>query len=59
MKKIYLGDSVYCQVEDGMLRLTTENGAGASNIIYLLPEVYEALVAYAARVFSKPEGPPA
>ena len=55
MKKIYLGDSVYCEVEYGMLRLTTENGAGASNIIYLEPEVYEALVAYAARAWSSPE----
>ena len=44
--KVYLGDSVYVEVEHGMLKLTTENGAGPSNTIYLEAEVFEALVAY-------------
>lgn len=44
--KVYLGDSVYADVENGMLKLTTENGFGPSNTIYLELEVYEALVAY-------------
>jgi hypothetical protein len=46
--KRYLGDSVYVEVERGMLKLTTDNGLGPSNTIYLEPEVYDALVAYVA-----------
>lgn len=46
--KVYLGDSVYVDVERGMLKLTTENGYGPSNTIYLEPEVYLALTDYVA-----------
>lgn len=49
--KEYLGDSVYIQVEDGRLVLTTENGGPPSNIIYLEPEVIEALSKYIKKVF--------
>ena len=46
-KKVYLGDSVYVDFLDGyMICLTTENGMGPSNTIYLEPEVMEALVQY-------------
>jgi hypothetical protein len=38
--KQYLGDSVYLELERGMLKLTTENGYGPDNTIYLEPEVY-------------------
>ena len=48
--KVYLGDSVYVEVEHGMLKLTTENGYGASNTVYLEPEVFEALANYYAAV---------
>ena len=41
--KTYLGDSVYAERVDGMIKLTTDNGMGASNTIYLEPEVYQAL----------------
>lgn len=44
--KSYLGDSVYVECEHGMLKLTTENGLGPTNTIYLEPEVYRALVEY-------------
>ena len=44
--KVYLGDSVYVEVEHGMLKLTTENGFGPSHTIYLEGEVYENLGAY-------------
>ena len=47
--KAYLGDSVYVEVEHGMLKLTTENGDGPSNTIFLEPEVYDALTQYMAR----------
>ena len=51
MSKSYLGDSVYVDINiDGQLVLTTENGMGASNTIYLEPEVYQALVSYVNRV---------
>lgn len=43
MKKAYLGDSVYADIDNGMVKLTTENGMGASNTIFLEPEVVEAL----------------
>jgi len=44
--KVYLGDSVYAQAVDGMLKLTTENGLGPSNVIFLEPEVLSALYDY-------------
>lgn len=44
--KVYLGDSVYVEFEHGMLKLTTNNGDGDSNTIYLEPEVYDALVVF-------------
>jgi hypothetical protein len=45
--KEYLGDSVYADFENGMVKLTTENGMGPSNTIYLEPEVMRALIRYA------------
>jgi hypothetical protein len=50
MKAEYLGDSVYVEVENGMLKLTTNNGMGASNTIFLELEVYQALVRYYERI---------
>lgn len=49
--KEYLGDSVYIEVEDGMFKITTEDGIRATNTIFFEPEVYHALVRYATRVF--------
>jgi hypothetical protein len=47
MTKAYLGDSVYVdRNERFQLVLTTENGIGITNTIYLEPEVYQALVNY-------------
>ncbi len=40
--KSYLGDGVYADVEDGMVKLTTENGYGDTNTIFMKPEVIEA-----------------
>ena len=45
-KKTYLGDSVYVEIERGMFKLTTENGHGPSNTIYLEPFVFEFLKNY-------------
>jgi hypothetical protein len=46
MEKVYLGDSVYAQIEHGMIKLTTEDGVSVSNTIYLELEVFDALCAY-------------
>lgn len=45
-KKIYLGDSVYGDIENGMVVLTTENGVEVSNRIYLEPQVVEAFIGW-------------
>jgi hypothetical protein len=46
-KKEYIGDSVYVEInEDGQIVLTTENGTGPTNTIFLEPEVYSHLVEY-------------
>lgn len=50
MHKDYLGDSVYVEIEDGMIKLTTENGLGPSNTIYLEPNVFDALSRYVTRI---------
>lgn len=48
MNKRYIGDSVYVEIENGMLKLTTENGLpeDPSNTIFLELEVFHALVRY-------------
>lgn len=48
--KRYLGDSVYADIERGMIKLTTENGMGASDTIFLELEVYDALKGYVGRM---------
>jgi hypothetical protein len=51
--KEYLGDSVYAEFDGNVLVLTTDNGLGPSNTIYLEPEVYGALAAFVdSRVFN-------
>lgn len=49
MTKEYLGDSVYADVTDGFLVLTTENGMGPSNTILLEPAVIRSLLNYIGR----------
>jgi hypothetical protein len=51
--KEYIGDSVYVDVENGMLHLTCENGLGPSESIYLEEEVYQSLVRYHDRMVEK------
>lgn len=48
--KSYLGDSVYVAFDGYALELTTENGLGPTNRIYLEPEVWAALEAYVRRL---------
>lgn len=46
MPKEYLGDSVYVEVVEGGLKLTTENSEEPSNTIWLEKEVFNALVLF-------------
>lgn len=54
-QKTYLGDGVFVVADNGMLLLTTEDGGRVpTNAIYLEWDVYEALVAFVARLRSAP-----
>ncbi len=62
MKKVYIGDSVYAEVQPAAflgfeLVLTTENGYpdDPRNKIVLGPQEWESLVAYVASLQRKPE----
>jgi len=46
MSKQYIGDGVYVDVENGMIKLTTENGIEENNTIYLEPEVLASFLNY-------------
>lgn len=48
MNKVYLGDSVYAEYDGSVLVLTTYNGLpdDPSNLIYIEPEVYAALMLF-------------
>jgi len=48
-RKEYMGDSVYASLENGMIALTTENGFGPSNTIYLENNVARTLVDFMKR----------
>ena len=50
MHKDYLGDGVYAEVEQGMVRLSTNNGYGDHAVIFLEPEVFAALTRWWERV---------
>lgn len=54
MSKEYLGDSVYAQIEGGMIKLSTENGlpTDPSNVIYLEPSVFIALCFFGKKHFN-------
>lgn len=47
--KVYLGDGVYADVDDGVLVLTTEEGRHATNTVYMESEVVQALERFIAR----------
>ena len=49
-EKTYLGDSVYAEIESGMVKLTTEDGYESSNTIYLELSVLNALNDYVERI---------
>jgi hypothetical protein len=45
-EKVYLGDGVYADIENGMVKLTTEDGIRVTNVVFLELEVGRALVEY-------------
>jgi hypothetical protein len=48
--KLYLGDSVYAESDStGGIVLTTENGEGPSNCIYMEPQVFKNLLLFQAK----------
>lgn len=49
--KEYIGDSVYVEIDSGMLKLTTENEVRVSDEIFLELHVYLNLVNYANKWF--------
>ena len=44
--KVYIGDGVYADFEDGMIKLTTENGVTVFDTIYLEEETYSGLLKF-------------
>lgn len=46
MTKSYLGDGIYADFDGYQIVLTTENGLCTTNIVYLEPSVYQALLRY-------------
>ncbi len=46
MSKVYLGDGVYADTDGNGIILTTENGVGETNRIYLEPEVLHSFADY-------------
>ena len=46
IEKRYLGDGVYAAIEQGMIKLTAENGIEATSTIYLEVDVMQALQQY-------------
>jgi hypothetical protein len=59
MLKQYLGDSVYAETDTYGIWLTTENGFGPREKIYLEPQVLQALDTYRQYIkkFLNPEEP--
>lgn len=49
-KKEYIGDSVYCEFDGYGIKLTTENGFGPSNTIYLEPFIVDAFQDFVKRI---------
>lgn len=55
MNKQYIGDSVYAELEGDMIKLTTDNGMGPSNTIYLEFDVAINLIQYIEDNFGRPD----
>jgi hypothetical protein len=49
VQKMYIGDSVYVSDDGYQLCLTTENGSGPSNTIFMEDQVFKSLLLYVGR----------
>jgi hypothetical protein len=49
-QKSYLGDSVYADFDGFAIILTTENGYGPNNWIYMEPMIVDAFIGYVKRL---------
>ena len=47
-RKTYLGDGVYADLENGMIKLTTSDGRSDTNTIYMEDEVLQRFEQYIA-----------
>lgn len=55
--KHYLGDSVYAEIENGMIMLYTSNGEDwKADVIFLNQEVMDALKDYEQRIIEMEKG---
>jgi len=46
MPKTYIGDGVYCEVMNGEIILTTEDGVRKTNTIFLEPYMIEFILTF-------------
>lgn len=51
--KEYLGDGVYAEFNEDLIKLTAKNGVRILNIIYLEPSVMDALIAFSNKFREK------
>jgi hypothetical protein len=55
--RTYLGDSVYVSIENGMIRLCTNNGLADENVIFLEDAVYHNLEKWVDRLKRQEDAP--
>lgn len=48
----YLGDSVYAMFDGGYIMLSTNNGMGPENIIYLEDQVVQSLIKFIEKSYN-------
>jgi hypothetical protein len=53
MSKTYLGDAVYAEWTNGMIKLTTSDGIHETNTIWLEPEVWGNLKRYVEALYGQ------
>jgi hypothetical protein len=55
MTKEYLGDGVYAEIENGMIKVTTSNGISDTNTIFLEAPVARKLMFYIQAILNEGE----
>lgn len=57
-EEIYLGDGLYASFDGWMIKLRAPQGTRGDQVVYLEPDVYEALTKFAGRFWSAPSTAP-